>query len=177
MLARTLLALGMLTMTLNAADEKAPIKEGDKFPDIALEAVQVEKIPGKKAGDTLSIKDLKGKNVVVFFYPKASTPGCTTESCGFRDLAEKFPADAVLIGASVDAAAAQTKFITEQKLPYPLLCDTDSKLVTALGIQSGKVAKRVTYVVDKEGVVSKIYGKVAVKDHPAEVLKYVEGLK
>ena len=121
---------------------------------------------------------MKGKTVVVFFYPKASTPGCTAESCGFRDLADKFPKDTVLIGASADKEAAQTKFIKDHKLPFALLCDTDSKLIKELGIEStkGKVPQRVTFLVDKDGKIAKVYTKVTPKNHPAEVLKDVEEL-
>lgn len=158
--------------TLIAADTK--IGEGDAFPVVALPAAQIEK--AKKDAKTVSIADLKGKVVVVFFYPKANTPGCTTESCGFRDLAEKFPADVVLIGASSDTVAAQEKFISDHKLPYALLADTEQKLIKELGISNGKVAQRKTFVVGKDGRVAKIYDKVTPKDHPAEVLKFVETL-
>lgn len=162
-----------------ADDSKIKVKEGDAFPVVALKAAQVEKIPGKKAGETVDIKDLKGKTVVIFFYPKAMTPGCTVESCGFRDESAKFPKDAVLIGASADGEELQKKFIDKEKLPYALLCDTELKLIQALGIQSpkGKTSQRITFVIDKEGKISKIYDKVTPKEHPAEVLKYVESLK
>lgn len=163
------------------ADKPAPklVKVGDSFPKIALKAINVEKVPGKKAGDTVSIADLKGKTVVVFFYPKANTKGCTTESCGFRDVAEKFPADAVLVGASADGVKDQQKFADEYKLPYPLLCDPDLKLIDALGLRAdkGKVAKRITVVVDKAGKVAKVYDTVKPTEHPKDVLKYVDALK
>jgi len=171
------------TMTLVASspadDSKLKVKEGDAFPDVALKAAQVEKLPGKKAGDTVSIADLKGKTVVLFFYPKAMTPGCTVESCGFRDAAKDLPKDAVMIGASADTVEKQQQFIDKNALPYALLADTDLQLIKALGIQSGtsKVPQRVTFVIDKEGKIAKIYGKVSPKDHPAEVLKYVDALK
>src|SRR5690349_11193112 len=97
------LVAGLFASCAPAQDNsKLKVKEGDAFPDVPLKAAQVEKAPGKKAGDTISIADLKGKTVVVFFYPRALTGGCTVESCGFRDLAAKFPKDAVIIGASND---------------------------------------------------------------------------
>lgn len=169
----------LLAAAAPAQDSTLKVKEGDKFPDIKLSAAQVEKVPGKKAGDTVGIADLKGKTVVVFFYPKAGTKGCTIESCGFRDLAEKFPKDTVLIGASADDEKAQVKFITENKLPYALLCDTDLKLIKELGIQNakGKTPQRVSFVIDKEGKIAKIYTKVNVQDHPTEVLKQVEAMQ
>lgn len=166
-------------LTATAQDASTlKVKVGDAFPNVPLVAAQVEKLPGKKAGDTLAINDLKGKNVVIFFYPKALTPGCTVESCGFRDIAEKFPAGTVILGASADDEKLQDKFIEKEKLPYPLLCDTELKLIQALGIQmAGKaVPQRKTFVVGKDGKIAKIYEKVTPKDHPAEVLEFVKGL-
>jgi peroxiredoxin Q/BCP len=173
------LTAGLLAVGAAAQDSKLKVQEGDKFPAVDLKAAQAEKVPGKKAGDTVSIADLKGKTAVIFFYPKALTPGCTVESCGFRDLADKFPKDVVLIGASADDLALQQKFIDTHKLPYALLADTDLKLIQALGIQSprGKVPQRITFVVGKDGTIAKIYTKVDVKKHPEEVLKFVEGQK
>ena len=113
-----------------ADDSTLKVKVGDKFPTVDLGAAQIEKaLPDAKDAKTVSIADLKGKTVVIFFYPKASTPGCTVESCGFRDIADKFPKGTVVIGASADKEAAQDKFIKENKLPFALLCDTDLKLI------------------------------------------------
>ena len=174
-------AVAAFVATLASADDSTlKVKVGDKFPDVPLGAAQIEKaLPDAKDANTVSIADLKGKTVVVFFYPKASTPGCTTESCGFRDIADKFPKDTVVIGASADKVEAQNKFIKEHKLPFALLTDTDLKLIKELGIQSpkGKVPQRVTFLVDKDGKIAKVYTKVAPKDHPAEVLKDVEELQ
>ena len=171
------LIAGLLTTVAYADDSKLKVKEGDKFPDVKLAAAQIEK--AKPDAKTISIADFKGKTVVIFFYPKASTSGCTVESCGFRDIAEKFPKDTVVIGASADDEKAQDKFIKENKLPFALLCDTDLKLIKELGIEIAgrKMPQRVTFVVDKTGKIAKIYDKVSPKDHPDEVLKYVEALK
>ena len=174
------LAVALVAGFAAADDSTLKVKAGDKFPVVALEAAQIEKaLPEAKDAKTVSIADLKGKTVVVFFYPKASTSGCTVESCGFRDLADKFPKDTVIIGASADKEAAQSKFIKENKLPFALLCDTDLKLIKELGIEStkGKVPQRVTFLVDKDGKIAKVYTKVTPKDHPAEVLKDVEALE
>ena len=170
---------GLSVATAVADDSTLKVKVGDKFPDVALNAAQVDKVPGKKVGDTVSIADLKGKNVVIFFYPKALTSGCTVESCGFRDLSAKFPKDTVLIGASADDEKLQQKFIDTNKLPYALLCDTDLKLIQSLGIQSpkGKVPQRITFVINKDGKIAQIYTKVDVRKHPEEVLQFVESLK
>ena len=161
-----------------ADDTKLNVKEGDQFPDVPLAAAQIDKV--KKDAKTVSIKDLKGKNVVVFFYPKALTKGCTVESCGFRDIAKDFPENTVLLGASGDTVELQQKFIDENKLPMALLADTDQKLIKDLGIlgtAGGKTPKRVTFVVDKEGKIAKIYEKVDVNKHPKEVLEFVKTLK
>lgn len=159
-----------------ADDSKLKVKEGDAFPEIPLAAAQIEKALPAKDVAQLSIADLKGKIVVVFFYPRALTGGCTTESCGFRDLADKFPKGTVIIGGSNDGVAKQKEFIDKNTLPFALLADTDNKLINALGINGGKAAKRLTFVVDKDGKIAKIYEKVSPKDHPAEVLKFVEEL-
>lgn len=168
-----------LAATAAAQDTTLKVKEGDKFPVVALEAAQIDKL-GLKDKKTVSIADLKGKAVVIFFYPKALTKGCTVESCGFRDIIKDFPKDVVVLGASGDDLALQGKFIEKEMLPYPLLCDTEQKLIKELGILSGptaKTPKRVTFVVDKDGKIAKIYDKVDVNKHPKEVLEFVKTLK
>jgi thioredoxin-dependent peroxiredoxin len=167
----------MLTVGLAAADDsKIKVKVGDAFPDVAVKATLIEQI--KKDAKEVSIKDFKGKVVVVFFYPRAMTSGCTVESCGFRDLAKDFPDGSVILGASNDSVEKNKEFNDKEKLPYPLLCDTDGKLIKELGIMmaSGKAAQRVTFVVDKDGKIAKIYDKVNVKDHPKDVLAEVKTL-
>jgi thioredoxin-dependent peroxiredoxin len=100
------------------------------------------------------------------------------ESCGFRDIATKFPKGTVIIGASTDKMEDQTTFITKNMLPFALLCDTEVKLTKALGIQSGDkpMAQRVTFVVDGEGKIAKVFTGVKPKEHADEVLKFVEDL-
>src|SRR5690242_10038331 len=109
--------LGLCVSASLADDSMLKVKVGDKFPDVALPAAQVEKLPGKKPGDKVSVADLKGHTVVVFFYPKALTKGCTIESCGFRDITADFPKDVVILGASADGTALNQKFIDTEKLP------------------------------------------------------------
>lgn len=164
--------------TAAADDTKLKVKEGDKFPEVPLAAAQIDKV--KKGAKTISIADLKGKVVVVFFYPKALTPGCTVESCGFRDIAKEFPESVVLLGASADNVELQQKFIDEKMLPMPLLADTDLKLIKELGVlraPDAKMSGRVTFIVGKDGKIVKIYDKVTPKDHPKEVLDFVKALK
>lgn len=176
---RRMLVLALLTglvAPLVADDSVLKVKVGDSFPDVPLAATQIEQI--KKNAKTVSIKDLHGKIVVVFFYPRAMTPGCTVESCGFRDLAKEFPKDVVLLGASSDTVAKNDEFTKKETLTYPLLCDPDLKLIQSLGIQSpkGKAAQRLTFVVGPDGKIAKIYEKVTPKDHPKEVLAFVKEL-
>lgn len=167
----------LLTTAIAKDDTMLKVKAGDKFPVVELKAAQIDKI--KKDAKAVSIEDLKGKIAVVFFYPKADTPGCTVESCGFRDKAKDFPEDVVLIGASTDDVLAQQAFIKKFELPMALLADTDSKLVKELGILNAKNsrAQRITFVVKPDGTIAKIYDKVTPKDHPAEVLAFVKSLK
>jgi peroxiredoxin Q/BCP len=180
--ARTVAVAVALTLagSISLADDTMlKVKEGEKFPVVPLEAAQIEKLKIKDA-KTVSIADLKGKVVVVFFYPKALTKGCTIESCGFRDIAKDFPENVVLIGASGDDLKLQQKFIDTNMLPYPLLCDTKQELIKELGIlgsATGTTPKRVTFVIDKEGKIAKIYTKVTPADHPKEVLEFVKSLK
>ena len=172
---------GQLAAPATRADDTTlNVKVGDKFPDVPLAAAQIDKV--KKDAKTVSVADLKGKTVVVFFYPKALTGGCTVESCGFRDLMKDkdFPKDVVVLGASGDDMKLQQQFIDKNELPMPLLCDTELKLIKELGIlgaANGKTPKRVTFVIDKEGKIAKIYDKVTPKDHPKEVMEFVKTLK
>ena len=177
--AALLAALFFSAAAIAKDDSTMKVKEGDKFPNVPLKAAQIEKLPGKKAGDTVSIADLKGKTVVIFFYPRALTGGCTIESCGFRDIIKEFPTNTVVLGASNDDVPLNQKFIDKEMLPYPLLCDTDTKLIKELGILSpkGNAAQRVTFVVDKDGKIAKVFTGVDPKKHPKEVLEFVKTLK
>jgi peroxiredoxin Q/BCP len=172
-------ALAAAASLAAADDTMLKVKAGDKFPDVSVGAAQIDKL-NLKDKKTVSIADLKGRVVVIFFYPKALTKGCTIESCGFRDIAKDFPADVVVIGASADDEQLQQKFIDEHKLPFPLLTDTKQELIKDLGILSspkGTTPKRVTFVIDKEGKIAKIYDKVNPATHPKEVLDFVKTLK
>lgn len=165
---------------VSADDTTLNVKVGDKFPDVPLAGAQLDK--AKKDAKTLSIADLKGKTVIIFFYPKASTRGCTIESCGFRDLMKEkdFPENVVVVGASGDNVKDQQKFIDENKLPMALLADSDQKLIKELGIlgkAGGTTPKRVTFLVNKEGKIEKIYDKVDVNTHPKDVLEDAKKLK
>jgi peroxiredoxin Q/BCP len=165
-----------LALTARAADK---VEEGKPAPDISLPAVNAAKaVPGKKDGDPIRLKDLKGKNVVLFFYPRAMTPGCTVESCGFRDRVKRFEElDTVVIGISTDTLDKQQQFTEKEKLNFPLFADPDKKVTRQFGALNEErgAAQRYTYVIDKDGVVRKIYNKgVTPKTHPDEVLQFIK---
>ncbi len=167
LLSVTLLAMGVSISW--SADNVVKVKEGDSAPEISLPATGEKKM--------LNLAELKGKkNVVLFFYPKAMTKGCTIESCGFRDVAKDFEAlDTVIVGISIDKLSAQEEFVKKEKLNFPLLADDEMKVSKMLGVMAdnGKVTKRITFVIDKEGKIAKIYDKVNPKEHPTEVLKFI----
>jgi peroxiredoxin Q/BCP len=169
------LVVGLLAPLTVADDSTLKVKVGGKFPDFKLAATQAGLV--KKDAKDISLADLKGKVAVIAFYPKALTGGCTTECNGFRDTMKDFPAGTVVLGASADDVAMNQKFTDEKMYNFPLLCDPELKLIKELGIvTNGKMAKRVTFVIDKDGNIAKIYDKVTPKDHPAEVLKFVKEL-
>jgi peroxiredoxin Q/BCP len=166
------------TAPLCAEKEVVGLPEvGKAAPTFDLPATQIGKVlPDKKDATTLSLKDLKGKNVVLFFYPRAMTKGCTIESCGFRDRLKKFTdLDTVVIGISNDTLADQEKFTKKEKLNFPLLADTGKKVTNSYGALSTRgVPSRFTFVIDKKGVLRKAYTSVTPGKHPDEVLDYVK---
>ncbi|MBZ5585869.1 MAG: thioredoxin-dependent thiol peroxidase [Acidobacteriia bacterium] len=146
------------------------LKEGDQAPDIRLQT---------DAGEQFNLSDLKGRRVVLYFYPKADTPGCTTEACEFRDDIQAFAAkDAVVVGASPDKPAAQAKFKQKYNLPFTLLADEEKTAAQAYGVWKEKNMygrkvmgiERSTFIIGRDGRVEKIYGKVKAKGHAGEVL-------
>jgi peroxiredoxin Q/BCP len=149
---------------------------GDAVPDIELTTT------GEK---TLKLSDLRGKNLVLFFYPKASTPGCTTEAQGFRDAAVAFEAaSATILGASRDGFKAQENFKAKHSFPFDLVSDTDEALcrlfdVIKLKKMYGRESlgiERSTFLIDKDGVLRRQWRKVKVKGHVEEVLAAAEEL-
>ncbi len=141
-----------------------------KAPDFSL--------PDQK-GETLSLKDLKGRQVVLYFYPKDDTPGCTKEACGFRDsIASIQKAGAVVLGISLDGAASHRTFIDKYGLPFSLLSDEDAVVSKAYGVYKQKNMygknywgiERSTFVVDTAGGIKAIFRKVKVEGHVDEVI-------
>ena len=134
-------------------------------------------------GNKISLKDFAGKTVVLFFYPKADTPGCTIEACGFRDTYKKMQATGTaLLGISADEPAKQKKFEEKFKLPYPLLADTDKKVCESYGVIQEKSMygkkymgiARMTFIIGPTGRIQHIYEKVKAEGHADEVLAYLK---
>jgi thioredoxin-dependent peroxiredoxin len=172
-----LVCLVALTGLACAEDDGKLPEVGKPAPAIDLPATSVGSVlPDKKDATSLNLKDLKGKNVVLFFYPKAMTKGCTVESCGFRDRVEKFAAaDTVILGISTDTLDAQDQFTKKEKLSFPLLADPEKKVTKAYGaLGKAGYASRYTFVIDKNGVLRKVYTKVTPAKHPDEVLDFVK---
>jgi peroxiredoxin Q/BCP len=153
------------------------VEVNDVVKDFALETDE---------GTTVHLKDYEGKPVVLFFYPKADTPGCTIEACGFRDTFAKIQkAGAVVLGISRDTAKAQKKFREKYELPYTLLADVDEKVCNQFGVLKeknmyGKTVigiERTTFLIGPDRKLLKIFPKVKPEGHAEEVLAAVKELK
>jgi peroxiredoxin Q/BCP len=156
--------------------ERIVIKEGQKAPEFKLASSE---------GRDISSKDLKGRPVVLYFYPKDDTPGCTREACGFRDLYAQIKKKAVLLGVSPDDVESHDRFRAKYKLPFTLLADPDKTLAKKYGAWGEKMmyGKKVvgmirsTFVVDGEGVVRKVFPRVRVDGHAEKVLDALSELE
>ncbi|RAR70820.1 thioredoxin-dependent thiol peroxidase [Flavobacterium aciduliphilum] len=131
-------------------------------------------------GKEHTLADYKGKKLVVFFYPKANTPGCTAEACDLRDNYERFQSNNyALLGVSADDAKAQTKFKEKFNFPFPLIADVDKEVIQAFGVWGPKKfmgreydgIHRTTFVIDEEGVICDVIAEVKTKTHAAQILK------
>lgn len=129
-------------------------------------------------GDKFRLSDQRGKHVVLYFYPKSDTPGCTTEACEFRDAIEDFrEIDAVIVGVSPDSPKAQAKFRDKYKLPFTLLADEDHAVCEAYGVWAEKSmygkkymgVERTTFIIDADGKIAKIFPKVKPAGHAEQV--------
>lgn len=122
-----------------------------------------------------TIRQFRGKKVVLFFYPKADTPGCTVESCGFRDLNDEFQAaGAELLGCSFDTIEDNAAFARKFDLPYPILCDVDREIglaYRACDSPNAGYADRITYVIDEDGFIAHAFEKVDTRAHPKKLLE------
>lgn len=150
------------------------LKVGDKAPD--FDAVDQD-------GNPVRLSDYRGKKVVLFFYPKANTPGCTAEACSLRDnFSVLKEMGFVLIGASADDAGKQKNFSEKNRLPFPLIPDTEKKIINAYGVWGtkknyGKEYQgifRKTFVISETGMIEKIFNTVRTKDHAEQIIKQYE---
>ena len=144
---------------------------GDKAPDFEV---------NNQNGELVKLSDFKGKNVVLYFYPKDNTPGCTTESCNLRDNYSNFQKLGYeILGVSTDSEKSHIKFIDKQSLPFDLLADTEKQIHEKYGTWVEKSmygrkymgTARKTFVIDEKGIIANIIEKVKTKDHSAQILK------
>jgi peroxiredoxin Q/BCP len=152
------------------------LKIGDKAPDFKLK---------DETGRKISLSDFKGKKVVIYFYPKDDTPGCTKEACSFRDVYDDIlEAGAVVIGISKDDASSHEKFKKKYNLPFYLLSDPDHKVIEKYGAwkekkmfgKSSMGIARITYIIDEEGIIQKAYDKVKPEAHGEEILEDLKSI-
>jgi peroxiredoxin Q/BCP len=147
------------------------LKEGDIAPEFTA---------ATNEGKTVSLSDFRGKNVILYFYPKDSTPGCTKEACAFRDDFSEFKKKgAVILGVSTDSAKSHAKFVEKYNLPFPLLVDEDKKIVNAYGAYGPRIfmgikytgTHRITFLIGPNGKIKKIWPKVKPAEHSREILE------
>ncbi|MBF2005197.1 MAG: peroxiredoxin [Chlorogloeopsis fritschii C42_A2020_084] len=125
-------------------------------------------------GNTVSLSDFKGKTVVLYFYPKDDTPGCTKQACSFRDATDEYKSkDIVVLGVSADDEVSHQAFTQKYNLNFPLLADTDKALIKAYDVDGGGYAKRVTYVIDGNGKIIHVDSNVNTPTHASDVLAAV----
>jgi len=153
-----------------AKEIELKLKEGDPAPTFTV---------ATNGGGKISLADYLGKNVILYFYPKDDTPGCTKEACAFRDQFADFKSKgAVVLGVSPDPVKSHDKFVEKFKLPFTLLADEDKKIVEAYGVWGEKSfmgrkymgAHRVTFLIGPDGKIKKIWPLVKPEEHIAEVL-------
>lgn len=152
------------------------LKTGDKAPAFSLKDA---------TGQSIKLAEFKGKKVVLFFYPKDNTPGCTKEACGFRDAHEETTKrDIIVLGVSPDGQASHQKFIEKFNLPFTLLSDPDHSVMEKYGawgekMMYGKTVQgvlRSTFIIDEQGKIAHIFRKVKTDTHSQDVLKVIEEL-
>jgi peroxiredoxin Q/BCP len=162
----------------------AELKEGSKAPQFTLPAVNLDRIG--MSGEEVALKEFAGEKIVVlYFYPRDNTSGCTVEAVGFRDLKGQFTRNgAVILGVSTDDLDTHRKFIEKQKLNFPLLTDEGGKIAQKYGVWKekkmyGKTVvgmARSTFVIGKDGKIARIWPKVSPEGHAAEVLDVVKSM-
>ena len=150
------------------------LKEGTVAPDFTVKDAD---------GETVRLKDLRGQKVVLYFYPKDDTPGCTKEACAFRDaFADYKKRNIKVLGVSLDSEASHKKFAAKYKLPFTLLADTDHAISDAYGVYGQKKfmgrsymgVNRMTFLIDEKGKIKKVFEKVKPEEHAQDVLAAFE---
>jgi peroxiredoxin Q/BCP len=145
------------------------IKVGELAPDF---------VSTDHTGKDVRLRDLEGRTVVLWFYPKANTPGCTAEGRGFAEHQAEFEArDVVILGISLDSIEVNAEFAKSCDFPFPLLCDVDREIAVEFGAvdsQEDTFAKRMTYVIDAEGKVMRVFRSVKPQGHAEEVLEFLD---
>jgi thioredoxin-dependent peroxiredoxin len=123
-------------------------------------------------GNTVSLANFSGKTVILYFYPKDDTPGCTKEACSFRDNYSAYQGkDIVVLGVSIDDAASHQQFTQKFNLPFPLLADTNHLMMQSYDVDGGKgYAKRVTYVINPQGMIAHVYDSINTETHATDIL-------
>ncbi len=159
----TVLFIGiMTTLSLAGSQKELPVEVGDEAPSIKLK---------DQNGEYRSLSEFEGKKVVLYFYPKDDTPGCTAEACSFRDgYSELQKAGIVILGVSYDSPESHQKFKEKHNLPFTLLSDEDKKAAKAYGTYRPGAAKRYTYLINEDGKIIHIFKEVDVNEHADEVL-------
>jgi thioredoxin-dependent peroxiredoxin len=152
------------------------LKEGDQAIDFCLDASNGQKI---------SLSDFRGKNVVLYFYPKDDTPGCTTQACDFRDFSNLFSNfNTVILGVSRDPIVSHERFIQKYHLPFLLLSDSNAEVCKQYGVLKEKTMfgktsmgiERSTFIINQSGKIIKMYRQVKVQDHVEEITRFIEGI-
>src|SRR5437868_11450534 len=151
-------------------EDRTMLQAGDTAPDFTARDEQ---------GNELKLSDLRGQNVVLYFYPKDDTPGCTKEACSFRDAHDVYQQEGIkVLGVSLDDEASHQAFAAKYKLPFTLLADTDHSVADAYGVYGAKNfagkkymgVSRKTFLIDERGKIKKVFDKVNVEEHADEVL-------
>jgi len=152
------------------------LQEGIKAPSFTLQSTN---------GLDINLSDFTGKKVILYFYPRDNTPGCTVEACEFRDAYEEYQnAGAVIIGISPDTVSKHKSFSGQYDLPFLLLADTEKEVIKAYGAEKvkqldGKTTmgiQRSTFIIDEEGTIVKVFPKVTPEGHAKEILRFIDGM-
>lgn len=146
---------------------KIKLKEGDHAPDFECT---------DQDGEIRSLKDYSGKYLLLYFYPRDNTPGCTKEACSFRDIYDELVKYVVVVGVSGDSEKSHTGFIEKHNLPFTLLADSKKEIINAYGANGVFYPRRVSFLIDPAGTIIKIYENINAGVHPEEVLSDVSEL-